>query len=295
MSKTQNQVLAAVPLTSEGKALTVPKSFIGTFAQKGKPLSIPDKVAAVFSHQFPGVGPDETIKASMVRLSNEGANAAMGGKATPESFIEGLVYKLALHAGGKTLDRLQIGLTPIAQSVLVRAALPLKMGTPLSLGQAQETIVAAIEWALSLPVYQKPVPVSDTGSNGTSSSTDEDTPVRDTASDAKTMSDAIRAVADASTVDMRNAVPHDMSADEQEASIEALEHATAAACAAAVARAEAVAIAAQEAFERKVAQQLRDHEAKSVAFCRLANELGIKLTKAQLAQLTKHEAIAVAA
>ena len=67
-----------------------------TQAKAFKPLNVPDFIKGIFPY-----APEERATPSMIKMNKGAAMAAMGGKGTPQAFITGLMYALAAHAWGQ--------------------------------------------------------------------------------------------------------------------------------------------------------------------------------------------------
>lgn len=65
-------------------------------AKAFKPLNVPDFIKGIFPY-----APEERATPSMIKMNKGAAMVAMGGKGTPQAFITGLMYALAAHAWGQ--------------------------------------------------------------------------------------------------------------------------------------------------------------------------------------------------
>jgi hypothetical protein len=200
----------------------------------------------------------------------------MGGKASAHSFVESLFWYVSKFAYGANLDGLQKGLPPIAQFALVAACDPIKQGAGVTLADLIATCSIALGKTLALPIktVEKAALSGPTVAGPTVAG--------------PTVADLVRIAADA-PINTRSQVPHRLTLEEKAECDASLDAAAAAKAAADAAAAKAAADAAAAAFENRIAAQRRDNEARTVAFCRLASELGITLTKGQLATLDKLE------
>lgn len=67
-----------------------------TQAKAFKPINVPDFIKGIFPFAN-----DERATPSMIKMNKGAAMVAMGGKGTPQAFITGLMYALAAHAWGQ--------------------------------------------------------------------------------------------------------------------------------------------------------------------------------------------------
>ena len=67
-----------------------------TQAKAFKPLNVPDFIKGIFPFAN-----NERATPSMIKMNKGAAMVAMGGKGTPQAFITGLMYVLAAHAWGQ--------------------------------------------------------------------------------------------------------------------------------------------------------------------------------------------------
>jgi hypothetical protein len=271
----------------------LPKSFANKFTTIN-PAALVQSCAA---HQFPNLSDGECVKPSFVRLSRETALTGMGGKASAHSFVESLFWYVSKFAYGANLDSLQKGLPPIAQFALVAACDPIKQGAGVTLADLIATCSIALGKTLALPIktVEKAALSGPTVAGPTVAGPTVAGPtVAGPTVAGPTVADLVRIAADA-PIDTRSQVPHRLTLEEKAECDASLDAAAAAKAAADAAAAKAAADAAAAAFENRIAAQRRDNEARTVAFCRLASELGITLTKGQLAMLDKLEKAADAA
>ena len=233
---------------------------------------------------------DAIIKARNIILSKDDAVALTSSAYNAHTFAKGVAHRLALFAGGKTIEEVQKDLPTMAQCAIVAGASGLKMGAGLTVADLRNALSVALAHVMALPVKtiakEKPAPVA----------------VSTFATLAHQVRDDLLIEAH-DTRDTRNPIPHDLTNEElseayaalvevpraiaeaeAKAKAEAEAEAEAKAKAEAEAEAEAKAAAMKQVFDqltaRNEAMRIRTH-----AFAQLANDLGIKLTKAQLAQL----------
>ena len=67
-----------------------------TQAKAFKPINVPDFIKGIFPYAS-----NERATPSMIKMNKGAAMVAMGGKGTPQAFITGLMYALAAHAWGQ--------------------------------------------------------------------------------------------------------------------------------------------------------------------------------------------------
>lgn len=235
--------------------------------------------------QFPGLGNDATVKPGMIRMSHKAASTAMGGKVSAHAFVEGLMWHVCKFAYGDNMGMLQKGLPKVAQFALVAACNGVKQGAGIDLHTLRATVTIALAKTLALPA---PAPKERDGIADTGAVPKVDNVAASVKDTGPSLSDLIRIAADA-PIDTRKAIPNRLASNEQDEIGAALTNAAAAKEHADAAAAAAKADAAEKAFAALVEREARLTEARTVAFCRLADELGVKLTKAQLAMLTKLE------
>ena len=101
-------------------------------------------------------GQSGNVTPSMLRFSKDSAKAAMGGKSTPVSFMQGLVFLTCAYAWGQgKVDALVHGLPSHAAYALTASCAVLKGGA----GCTAETLAAAVKHGfdamIALPSKQK--------------------------------------------------------------------------------------------------------------------------------------------
>ena len=238
---------------------------------------------------------DATIKARNIVLSKDDAVALTSSAYNALTFAKGVAHRLALFAGGKTIEEVQKDLPTMAQCAIVAGASGLKMGAGLTVGDLRNALSVGIAHVMALPVKtiakEKPAPVAVSTFATLAHQIRADLLIE--AQDGRNTSapiphgltDEERASAYQSLVD----VPLAIAEAEAKARAEAEAKAEAEAEAKAKAEAEAKAGAMRAVFDQMTARgeamRVRAH-----AFAQLANDLGIKLTKSQLAALDALEA-----
>lgn len=272
-------------------AVFAPKGFLTKFKDRTA-----DQIADTIIKQI-NLPDDATIKARNIVLSKDDAVALTSSAYNAHTFSKGVAHRLALFAGGKTLDEVQKDLPTMAQCAIVAGSTGLKMGAGLTVGQLRNALSIALGHVMALPVKTvekaKPAPVS--------------------VSTFDTLAHQIQPsllIESRDTRDTRTALPHSLTGAERIEAVEALvaiplaiaraeAEAKAKAEAEAKAKAKAEAEVAAESQRREdamravFAQMTAQGEAMRVrahAFAQLANDLGIKLTKGQLSALDALEA-----
>ena len=272
----------ASPIASER---FVSKSFLAKFADKTangvadiviKTIALPD---------------DAPIKARNIVLSKDDGVALTSSAFNGHTFAKGVAHRMALFAGGKPLAEVQSEMPELAQWAIVAGCAGLKQGAGMTVAELRNALSVALAAVLALPVKTKPkAQPAPVVSVSTSAALQNALP-------------PVLIVEGADVRDMSAALQHSLTDAEREAAFAALVDipaAIAAAEAAALAAAEAAALAAAEA-EQEAERQRREEAMRQVmdgltkrnegvrvratAFAQLANELGIKLTAAQLKAL----------
>jgi hypothetical protein len=211
----------------------------------------------------------ETVKAADLRLSAEDSKALSSASFTAQTFIKGIAHRLALFAHGQTLERVQEGLTPQAQFALVAASRPLKQGAGLTVAQLRDCLTIGMRELLALPLKEAAPKKKAVAQliQTTGDATDAATDATDATEDAAhKRGEQILALHEQAGI-LADYARH-------EANERLLENARASAYGAAAASPDAPSRTTREA---------------AIELCRLADQLGIKLTKAQIALLNKAE------
>lgn len=273
-----------------------PKGFIAKFKERTAA-----QVAAVVL--APADLPDDApIRARDIRLSADDGIALSSATYTATTFAKAVAHRLALFAGGQTLERVQEGLPTMAQCAIVAGAAGLKMGAGTDVRTLRLALDVGLSHVLALPVRTpkaKAAPVSVSSPTA-----------------ALTAAAALPlhlVVERADGRDMRAPVPHGLTAAEAADAAQALVDipvtiaAREAAAAAEAERVEAERVEAErkaeadrkaDAMRQVMASMTKAGEEARIrahAFAQLANELGIKLTPTQLKALDALEGIKRAA
>ena len=237
---------------------------------------------------------DATIKARNIALSKDDAVALTSSAYSAVTFAKGVAHRLALFAGGKSLQEVQKDLPTMAQRAIVAGAAGLKMGAGLTVSDLRNSLSVGIAHVMALPVK----------------TVEKAKPAQVAVSTFAALAHEVRAdllVEAHDSRNMRDAVPHSLTGEERDAAYQALvdvpraiaeAEAEAKAEAEAEAKAKAEAEAKAEAMRTVIDNLTKRNEAMRVrahAFAQLANDLGIKLTKSQLATLDALEAEKTAA
>ena len=245
-----------------------PKGFIAKFKDRTA-----DGIADVLIKQI-ALPIDATIKARNIVLSKDDAVALTSSVYNALTFAKGVAHRLALFAGGKTLDEVQKDMPTMAQCAIVAGAAGLKMGAGLTVTDLRNAVTVGLAHVMTLPVKtiikEKPTQVA----------------VSTFATLAHRVPLAL-VIENADGRDTRSAIPHSLANEERSdarAALVEVPRAIAEAEAKAKAEAEAKAGAMRAVFDQMTAHgegvRIRAH-----AFAQLANDLGIVLTKAQLKAL----------
>lgn len=286
-----NASIQATAATATDTTATVPEAFLVRFL--GKQYSSVDAAKAVkgfvqfqADNQFPGIALDERVTPSMITLSLATAKTGMGAKASKEAFVDGLFYMLAKHAYGAKLDDMQAELPRVSQFALVAACASIKQGAGLSLQALLDCSVIGLTAALALPMAQKkakPAVIAPPANVvGVPAPTENNAAAPMTLAEIKSAIALLNPDMDGEAGKLADAA--EMAELAMLAKAEAEAHA----------KAEREAVRArmeQDMFDRL---QMREESARvrAHAFAAMANELGIKLTAAQLKALDKFEAVA---
>lgn len=98
----------------------------------------------------------EAVKPSMLRQNKDSAIAAMGGKATPVSFVSGLLFLTAAVAWGQgRVEVLSASLPPIAVFALGESTKSLKAGAGVNRLDLLVAVTAAMQAVIALPLRTK--------------------------------------------------------------------------------------------------------------------------------------------
>ena len=266
-----------------------PKGFLAKFKDRTA-----DGIADLLIKQI-ALPNDATIKARNIVLSKDDAVALTSSVYNAMTFAKGVAHRLALFAGGQTLEQVQKDLHTMAQCAIVAGSAGLKMGAGLTVTELRNALSVALAHVMELPVKKVA----------------KEKPALVAVSTFATLAHEVRAdllVEAHDGRDTRAPVPHSLTGEERDTAYQALvdvpraiaaaeakakAEAKAAAEAKAKAEAEAAAEAKAAAMKQVMDNLTKRNEAMRVrahAFAQLANDLGIKLTKTQLAALDALEA-----
>lgn len=275
-------IAAPAPATVEGAPVFIP-------AAHRKALSAGDIPALVARYV---IGADDAlVRPSDIRLSVSVLKAGMGGKPSLDSFINGLAGIAARLAWGAIRPGQACeGLPPFAQWAIQQADAGIISRKGISAGLLRALVADVVSRTAALPVRTiakkadkgrtLPAPVADAAPAAPVAAVDRTAALAELAR-------MTRAAADA-PINTRDPIPHQIT-DAEQAEADAALDASAARIKAE--QEQATADAARIKAEREeatVAALVAEGEAmrvRTVAFCRLADALGVKLTRAQLARL----------
>ena len=223
----------------------------------------------------------------------------MGAAASLDSFINGLAGIAARLAWGAiTATQAAEGLPDFAAWAVREADAGIVSRKGISAGLLRALVADVVTRTAALPIRTAPAKAGRVRTISAPAKADViDTPAPapapavDRAAALAELARMTRAVADA-PINTRDAIPHQLTGAEAAEASAALDTSAARMKAEAEASAAADAARKAEAEERALAELTAAHESahlKAVAFCRLADAIGIKLTKAQLAALDAFE------
>lgn len=108
-------------------------------------------LAAIVSGKLASFPADAQVKPSDVRMDKASMQAALGGKASPQSFTNGLIFAVTAHAWGQAkLDRLQEGLPQFAQAALVASCQHVRAGAGIDAETLKHAVCHALDFILTL-------------------------------------------------------------------------------------------------------------------------------------------------
>lgn len=217
----------------------------------------------------------ESVKPSFIKLNKATASAAMGGKASPMSFVTGLLFNVCAFAWGQgKLDTLCDGLPPVAAFAIRAACDGIKGGAGIDAGTLRHAASVAMSAVVSLPTKAKEAKIEAPAIEGTSARVpDVDTSL--SASESLALQMSINP-----DMDNRAALVHGIKAYR-------LEKEEAAQAAQAMQVAEERAAWLARMAEERMADALTNRAIAIVEFHKLAEFLGVVLTKAQEKALAK--------
>ena len=275
--------------TLDGKAVFIP-------APRRKALSHADVPALVARYI---IGPDDTlVRPSDIRQSVAVLKTGMGAAAGLDSFINGLAGIAARLAwGALTADQAADGLPDFSAWAVREADKAIISRKGVSAGLLRALIADVVTRTAALPIRTAPAKTGKAKTLAAPAADVVETPapapaaVMDRTAALAELARMTRAAADA-PIDTRNAIPHEMTEAEAAEAMGALAESAARTKAEAEQKAAAEATRKAEAEERALAELTAAGQSahlRAVAFCRLADAIGIKLTKAQLAALDAFE------
>ena len=277
----------SAPATIEGAPVFIP-------AAHRKALATGD-IPALVARYIIGAG-DALVRPSDIRLSVSVLKAGMGGKPSLDSFVNGLAGIAARLAWGAIRpDQACEGLPPFAQWAIRQADAGIISRKGISAGLLRALVADVVSRTAALPLRTAPAkadkvrtiaaPVADAAD-----AAPPPAPVDRTTALAE-LARMVRAVADA-PINTKDATPHQITDVEQAEASAALDASAARCKADAESRAAADAARKADAESRALDELTAEGQSthlRAVAFCRLADAIGIKLTKAQLALLDAFE------
>ena len=234
---------------------------------------------------------DALVRPSDIRQSVAVLKTGMGAAAGLESFINGLAGIAARLAWGAiTADQAADGLPDFSAWAVREADRSIISRKGISAGLLRVLVADVVQRTAALPVRTAPTKankvktIAAPTTNATPTIIDRTTALAELARMTREAANA--------PINTRDAIPHHLTDAEGAEALAALAESAARAKAEAEASAAAEAERKAEAEERALAELTAAHQSahmKAVAFCRLADAIGIKLTKAQLAALDAFE------
>lgn len=281
--------------TLDGKAVFIP-------APRSKALSHADVPALVARYI---IGSDDTlVRPSDIRQSVAVLKTGMGAAAGLDSFINGLAGIAARLAWGAiTPDQAASGLPDFSAWAVREADRAIISRKGISAGLLRALVADVVQRTAALPIRTAPAKAGKARTIPAPAADVVETPapapaaVMDRTAALAELARMTRAAADA-PIDTRNAIPHQIADAEQADAMGALAESAARIKAEAEQKAADAARIKAEAEERVMAELTAAGQSahlRAVAFCRLADAIGIKLTKAQLAALDAFEGRKLAA
>lgn len=112
-----------------------------------KPIKVPDFIKGIFPY-----ADNERATPSMIKMNKGAALVALGGKGTPQAFITGLMYALSAHAWGQgKAEEMAKALPAYAGEALKYGAAFLPAGKGCDAGQLRDATEEGISHMLALP------------------------------------------------------------------------------------------------------------------------------------------------
>lgn len=276
----------SAPATVEGAPVFIP-------AAHRKAMSAGD-VPALVARYIVGAD-DALVRPSDIRLSVSVLKAGMGGKPSLDSFINGLAGIAARLAWGAIRpDQACEGLPPFAQWAIQQADAGIISRKGISVGLLRALVADVVTRTAALPVRtiaKKADKVRTFAAPAADAPAAVDRAAVDRTAALAELARMTREVADA-PINTRDPIPHQITDAEQADAMGALAESAARMKAEAESRAAADATRKADAESRALAELTAEGQSahlRAVAFCRLADAIGIKLTKAQLALLDAFE------
>lgn len=279
--------LAAPAVTSapvlDGKAVYIP-------APRRKALMHAD-VPALVGRYIIGAD-DALVRPSDIRQSVAVLKTGMGAAAGLESFINGLAGIAARLAWGAiTAAQAADGLPDFSAWAVREVDAGLVSRKGISAGLLRALVADVVTRTAALPVRTAPAKAGKVRTITAPAQADGAAPAVDRAAALAELARMTRAAADA-PINTRDAIPHQITDAEAAEASAALDASAARMKAEAEASAAAEAARKADAEARALAELTAEGQSahlRAVAFCRLADAIGIKLTKAQLAALDAFE------
>ena len=240
------------------------------------------------------IGADATlVRPSDIRQSVAVLKTGMGAAAGLESFINGLAGIAARLAWGAiTPDQAAEGLPDFSAWAVREADKAIISRKGISAGLLRALVADVVTRTAALPVRTAPKKADKVRTITAPARADDAAPAAvDRTAALAALARMTRAVADA-PINTRDPIPHQITDAEAAEASAALVASAARTKAEAEASAAADAARKAEAEERAMAELTAEGQSahlRAVAFCRLADAIGIKLTKAQLAALDVFE------
>jgi len=142
-----------VNTSATAKAVTIAKPILAAFQTA--------KLDTIVSGKLSHLSDDATVRPSDIRQDKDVARAGMGAKATPVSFMSGLLFLTCAFAHGQgKADALRHGLPEVAAYAFDRATENLKGGAGISAASLKTAVIAAMTAVCALPVRKAPAKVA---------------------------------------------------------------------------------------------------------------------------------------
>ena len=239
------------------------------------------------------IGPDDSlIRPSDIRQSVAVLKTGMGAAAGLESFINGLAGIAARLAWGAiTPDQAADGLPDFSAWAVREADKAIISRKGISAGLLRALVADIVQRTAALPVRTAPAKAKAKSVRTISAPAADAAPAIDRSAALAELARMTREAANA-PIDTRNAIPHALAEAEAADALGALVESAARIKAEAEQKAADAARIKAEAEARTMAELMAEGQsahAQAIAFCRLADAIGIKLTKAQLAALDAFE------